>query len=243
MKNAPYYVVDHARKIIVGQFFQEQSANDVRDLLQDHTASTHDVMILNSGWLNDSIEYYAREYRRADEKMLMAIEAETHLIEPETRARYKCVVPGAVVKGGFGEDLIAVRTLSAGPKFLTWYMVGVKSGKGYKYKVRTLTSGPAFVRMATIDEWAVATGKKKERDARIEKRVTTNQDKINIMDLRKGDRVIVGYSNGSREEEIEDINYKNGRVAIKRRGFYADSFQKRRFIDAKHITRVVAKAA
>ena len=242
---APFYVVDSKRKLIVGQFFKIESANEVRDLLRAHSAEPW-VSVHDSGHFSLAPMYVDnQEYKRANEADLQAIAAEKYLPKPKDADHpwYKdAVFVGGVYDFNAPEQLIAVSVTASGPKFTTWHMVGALSNRSYTVKRRKEAAGKPMIRMATVQEWKRAKGEGERRTEAKQARVATNANQIDALNVEVGDTIRVQYSDGMADEVVEAINHKNGRVAIKRRGAAAYLYDKRRFIDAKHILKVVEKS-
>lgn len=245
-KKAPFYVMDTGRNLIVGRFMKLESAQDVQALLQAHAIDPKNVTIRDSDWqwlIDARLKDQYDRYVKADEAMLQAIAAEKYLPSPKHDMR-GMVVMGGVYQSTSGEQIIATRLESSGPKYQTWYMVGAVSGGGYTVKKLQRQAFRPLVRMATVKEWARALGRAEYVEQKAQERIDTNTAHISLNDIGIGDTVTVRYSDiGDRNEVVEAINHKNGRVAIKRTGFAAARYEKRRFIDAKHIVAVVEKCA
>lgn len=246
---APFYVLDRDRQIIVGQFFKLASAQEVHDMLAYRSVSAKSVSIEDSSD-RSYIDLYidaskgtsgSREYKRATEADLQAIQDAKYLPEPR-RSWLEHFTIGAVYTVQ-GDQMVIVERVSNGPKFLTYRAFNLVDGRTWTLKRPHSGDKPKMVRMATPNEWAKAQGRVEELNTKRRERVETNIKHIDIMTLGVGDTITVDYSDvGHRNEVVEAINYKTGRVAIVRRGFAAVRYQKRRFIDAKHIVKIVTKS-
>ena len=68
-----------------------------------------------------------------------------------------------------------------------------------------------------------------------------NLAKIDLAKVEPGDVVEFRYTDGVKKEVVEAINYREGRVALRRRGYAADYYVKNRYVNAQFIESIVEK--
>jgi hypothetical protein len=241
---APFYVIDRTRNLVFGQFFKQDSADEVAAILKHHSTDNYGS-IETFGSDSWRVEYLdsdlkSKELRKGNEADIQRIAAEKYLPQ-----RSKSVMTqGHVISVGWSRDqMVVLACETSGRKFNTWRLRNLTDGKPYTWKTKVYEATPAkFVRMATPNEFHGAQARWSEIDQRVKARADNNKASINTKDIRPGDVVTVNYSDvGHKDEVVEDINHKTGRVAIARRGAAALMHQKRRFINALNIVKVVEK--
>lgn len=244
MKKNPLYVIDRTRNLIFGQFFQQSSADEVERLLRHHSAtkSSYDIQTLTGeDWQLRLVmrQLDSGELRKGTERDLKAIDAEKYLPTPDIRG---ALFPASVVVIGASQQYVILEGRH-GRKWTEWKMRGLNDGKPYSYKTNSGSDGRArFVRMATPNEYHRAIEQREEINQNKQRLLDKRQDNVEALNIEIGDVVTVNYRDvGHRNEVVEDINHKTGRVAIRRRGLDAAIREKRRFIPATAIVKVVEK--
>lgn len=240
---APFYVIDHNRKLVFGQFFEQASAVEVDAILKHHSVD-HRIELFGADDYRVDImlnKLTRGELRKGTEADLTTIQAARYLPESKYRGDAQ-MVKGAVITLS-GNQFVLLGVATAGHKWDTWEMRGLHDQRPYKYKVPTHTSGRAvYVRMATPNEFHGARQQRAEINARKQDRRERNQGAADALNVQPGDVVIMNWSDvGERAEVVEDVNWKDGRIALRRRGYSAVLRQKRRFVSAVNVVSIKEK--
>lgn len=241
---APFYVIDRTRKIVFGQFFKQSSADEVASILRHHSinSSRYEVEVYDASHYTVSLVdgmLKRGEVRKGTEADIQAIDAEKFL----PRRSHEAMSVGHVVMSQDGrQQMVVVKLETSGRKWMTWSMRGLVDGRIYTRKCLAGTDRSKFVRMATPNELHGARATVAQRDENRQARVERNVAQADKLEVRPGDVVIMRWSDvGERAEVVEDVNWRAGRVALRRRGMAALVREKRRFVSAANIVSVKEK--
>lgn len=239
---APFYIVDNARRLVFGQFFKLESAEEVQAIIK-HASISQSARLVHSGqeWEVKHIDHLlsSQGFRKGTEADLIEMQSIKYFKRTDSRA----MGVGHVVEGQrIAQQMVVIRLITGGRKWNTWEMRGLSDGKLYTRKCFVGTDDSKFIRMATPNELHGARQKSNALTEVKQERRETNQTHTAALKIQPGDVIVMNWSDvGERAEVVEDVNWKDGRIALRRRGYAAMLRQKRRFVSAVNVVSIKEK--